>query len=101
MYITMWVAKKEKHTWMIEEKLDDFCRFDWNTVDLLTIKIIIYNFWVHNVANVLQGKQICSDFLDICQVFKLLAKRIAILVREMYNEKWLEYFQARKEKNRI
>jgi hypothetical protein len=28
MYITMWVAKKEEHAWMIEVKLDNFHQFN-------------------------------------------------------------------------
>ncbi len=28
MYITMWVAKKEEHAWMIEVKLNDFRQFN-------------------------------------------------------------------------
>jgi hypothetical protein len=44
MYITMWATKKKEHAWMVEAKLDDFRWFDWNIVDILAIKEIIYSF---------------------------------------------------------
>jgi hypothetical protein len=52
----MWAAKKEEHAWMVETKLDDFYRLDWNIIDLLTIKEIIYGFRVQNARIILRGK---------------------------------------------
>jgi len=50
---------------MIEAKLDNFRSFDWNIIDLLTIKEIICDFQVQNVAGILWGKHISLDFLEI------------------------------------
>ncbi len=79
MYITMWGTKKEEHAWMIEAKLDNFRSFDWNIIDLLTIKEIICDFQVQNVAGILWGKHISLEFLEISRIFKLPAEGIAIL----------------------
>ncbi len=48
------------------------------------------------MASVLWGKQFCLDSLDIGQIFKLVAKGIAIFARKTYNEKLLEYFEVGK-----
>lgn len=56
---------------MIETKLDDFCRFDWNTIDLPTIKQIICCFQVSNLRNIMHGKQISLDSPTIKQISKL------------------------------
>jgi hypothetical protein len=56
MYITIWAAKKEEHAWMVIAKLNDFCQFNWNIINLLVVKEIICNFWVSNVGSVLHGK---------------------------------------------
>ncbi len=53
MYITMWVTKKEEHAWMIKAKLDNLCQFDWNTIDLLVVKEVIYGFRFQSVASIL------------------------------------------------
>lgn len=63
---------------MIEAKFDDFHRFDYNTVDLLVVKEIICGFCVHNVANVLWGKQISLYSLDISRIFKLPIEGITV-----------------------
>ncbi len=82
MYITMWATKKEEHAWMVKAKLDDFCWLDWNIVDFVAIKEIIFDFWVQNVGSVLQGKHIYLKFPTINQIFKLLAKRIVVLAEK-------------------
>ncbi len=46
---------------MVKAKLDDVRRFQWNIVNLLIVKEIIYNFCVHNATIVLWGKHICLD----------------------------------------
>jgi hypothetical protein len=56
MYIMMWVAKYEEHAWMVKTRINDFCWFDRNTVDLPAIKEIICNFQVYNAGSILHGK---------------------------------------------
>jgi hypothetical protein len=56
MYITMWVAINKEHSWMIGVKLDEFCRLNWNTIDLPTIKEIICNFRLSNERKSLHDK---------------------------------------------
>ncbi len=34
VHITIWAAINEKHVWMIGVKLDEFCRLNWNTINL-------------------------------------------------------------------
>jgi hypothetical protein len=63
-----------------------------STIDLLTIKKIIYNFRVQSVASILRGEQISLNFLDINQIFKLPPQGIIVHVWETYNEKWSKYF---------
>lgn len=99
MYTTMWAAKKEEHIWMIGAKFDNFCRLNWNTIDLPTIKEIIYGFWVHNAASVLWGKQIFLNSFDINHIFKLPIEGIVVPMQEVYNEEWLKYFEGGKEKH--
>jgi hypothetical protein len=81
---------------MVEAKLDNFRHFNWNIVDLPTIKEIIYDFWVSNARSVLHGKHISLDFPTIIQIFKLLTKGIALPALEAYNEEWSEYFERGK-----
>jgi hypothetical protein len=84
---------------MIEAKFDDFRCLNQNTIDLPIVKEIICNFWVQNVANIMWGKQISLDSLDINQFFKLPTQGIAILAQETYNQEWSEYFEGRKEEH--
>ncbi len=84
---------------MIEAKLDNFRWLDWNTIDLPTVKEIICNFWVQSATNILWGKQISLDSLDISQIFKLLTQGIIVLGHETYNEKWSEYFEGGKKEH--
>jgi hypothetical protein len=84
---------------MIEVKFDDFHQFNYNIVDLLAVKEIICGFRVHNVANVLWGKQISLDSLDISHIFKLPTEGIVVLAQKTYNEKWSKYFEGGKEKH--
>ncbi len=93
------MAKKEEHAWMVATKLDDFCQLDWNIVDLLVVKEIICGFQDSNVGSVLHGKQISLNFVAIDKIFKLPGKGIVILIRETYNEEWVEYFEGRKDKH--
>ncbi len=82
---------------MIEVKFDDFCQFNYNIIDLFVVKEIMCGFHVHNVTNVLRGKQIFLDFPNISSIFKLSIEGIAVHAQEMYNEKWSEYFEGGKE----